>query len=245
MPTMKLAAYMRVSTDTQAERGMGLPIQGDTISKWANTKKHVISLWAQDAGQSGSNGLADRAGLAHALDALRHKKVQGIVVARLDRLARDLVLQEQLLAEVKRLGGRVFSCSDGEDAYLNDDPGDPSRRLIRQVLGAVAEYERAMIRLRLTAGIERKRAEGGYYAGQPPYGWKAEGGALVPQPLERDQVRLMVAARAQGGSFGEIATMMTRLGVPTRHGHAKWNKNQIRRILAHPKVGELLAGSAG
>ena len=60
-------------------------------------------------------------------------------VYRLDRLARDLIVQETVLAEVKRLGGEVFSTSAAEAGYLSDDPDDPSRKLIRQVLGAVAE----------------------------------------------------------------------------------------------------------
>lgn len=241
MPTMKLAAYMRVSTDAQAEQGMGLPIQADTISRWAQNAKHVISVWAQDAGQSGGTGLDDRGGLANALEAIRRGQVQGLVVARLDRLARDLVLQEQLLAEVRRLGGRVYSCSAGEDAYLVDDPADPSRKLIRQVLGAVAEYERGMIRLRLQAGIDRKRAEGGYWGGQPPYGWKAEGGELVVEPAEYAQIELMLAARQQGASLMEIATMLNRLEVPTKHG-GRWQKNTIRRILAHPRVKAMSPG---
>lgn len=242
MATKRLAAYMRVSTDTQAEQGFGLPIQADTIAKWAKNKKHTTAQWHEDAGQSGANGIEHRPGLAHALEAVRRGEVQGIVVARLDRLARDLVLQEQLLAEVKRLGGRVYSCSDGEDAYLQDDPGDPSRKLIRQVLGAVAEYERGMIRLRLAAGIDRKRAEGGYYGGQPPYGWRAEGGELVIDPAQYAQIELMLAARAQGASLAEIALLLNRLEVPTKHG-GRWQKNTIRRILAHPRV--VAMGSPG
>jgi DNA invertase Pin-like site-specific DNA recombinase len=79
---------------------------------------------------------------------LRTKEADALIVYRLDRLARDLVLEEQLLAEAWRMGAVVFSTSAGESAYLEDDPLDPSRRLIRQVLGAVNEYERAMIGLR-------------------------------------------------------------------------------------------------
>ncbi len=56
--------------------------------------------------------------------------VGGIAVYRLDRLARDLVLQEQLLAEVRRMGGQLFTTSAAEAGYLADDPDDPSRRLI-------------------------------------------------------------------------------------------------------------------
>ena len=60
-----------------------------------------------------SGTLADRDGLAEALDALRSRQAGGVVVARLDRLARDLVIQEQLLAEAWRLGGEVFSTAGG------------------------------------------------------------------------------------------------------------------------------------
>ena len=85
---------------------------------------------------SGTKGIEDRAGVFDALSAVRNRQADGLVVARLDRLARDLkVLQESLLGEVRRLGGEVFTTSAGEAGYLADDPDDPSRRLIRHVPG--------------------------------------------------------------------------------------------------------------
>ena len=86
---------------------------------------------------SGSNGIDQRRALGDALELISDGKAAGLVVYRLDRLARDLIIQETLLAEVRRLGGEVFSTSVAEAGYLNDDPDDPSRKLIRQVLGAV------------------------------------------------------------------------------------------------------------
>jgi Resolvase, N terminal domain len=62
-----------------------------------------------DAGVSGSSGLENRNELSIALEALRDGIAGGLVVYRLDRLARDLVLQEQLLMEICNLGGRTFS----------------------------------------------------------------------------------------------------------------------------------------
>jgi DNA invertase Pin-like site-specific DNA recombinase len=228
---MKVAAYVRVSTDQQADAGMGLHIQRDTIARWARNGGHTVGLWCEDVGQSGSNGLESRAGLMRAIDAVRVRRVRGIVVARLDRLARDLVLQEQLLAEVRRAKGRVFSCSPGEDAYLEDDPGDPSRRLIRQILGAVAEYERAMIRLRLTAGKNRKREEGGWLGGAPPYGWRIVDSELVQAEEEQAQIDLMRVARAGGASYRAIARLLNEAGVPPPRGGARWYENSVRRIL--------------
>ncbi len=142
---MKLVAYLRVSTDRQAEHGLGLDVQEAAIKAWAKQNGHRIVLWTRDEGVSGSNGLETREALPEALGAVQGRTAAGIAVYRLDRLARDLVLQEQLLAEIKRMGGQLFTTSAAEADYLEDDPSDPSRRLIRQILGAVNEYERSMI----------------------------------------------------------------------------------------------------
>lgn len=84
----------------------------------------------------------------------------GLVVFRLDRLARDLVLQEQILGDIWRMGAHGFSTSPSEADFLKDDPDDPSRQLIRQVLGAVAQYERALIALRLRLWPQAQGREG-------------------------------------------------------------------------------------
>ena len=64
-------------------------------------------------------------GLAEALELLNKRAAAGLVVYRLDRLARDLVLQEQLLAECWRSEAQVFSTSKAEGDYLRNDPSDP------------------------------------------------------------------------------------------------------------------------
>ena len=63
---MKVAAYLRVSTDRQAEEGLGLEVQEQTIRGWARQHGHRVVLWARDEGVSGSNGLDMREGLADA-----------------------------------------------------------------------------------------------------------------------------------------------------------------------------------
>ena len=123
---MKIVAYLRVSTDRQAEEGLGLEVQEQTIRSWARTQGHRVALWTRDEGVSGSDGLDRREGLADALRALKERRAEGLVVYRLDRLARDLVLQEQLLADVRRMRSEVFSTSAAEASYLGDDPDDPS-----------------------------------------------------------------------------------------------------------------------
>jgi DNA invertase Pin-like site-specific DNA recombinase len=227
---VKLAAYLRVSTDRQAEEGLGLEVQEHAIRAWARNRGDRVALWCRDEGLSGSNGLDTREGLADALDACKGGRVAGLVVYRLDRLARDLVLQEQLLADVRRIGADLFSTSSAEASYLTDDPDDPSRKLIRQVLGAVNEYERAMIALRLRAGRRRKHETGGYAYGSPPYGYRSERGELVAHPAEQQALERMRQLRADGYSYREIAHTLTAEGHTPKRGMA-WYPMTIREIL--------------
>ncbi len=202
---MKLAGYLRVSTVIQAEKGLGLDVQKETIKAWAKEQGHKIVSWHTDGGVSGSNGLESRQALPEALEALQAGQAQGLVVYRLDRLARDLMLQEQLLAELKRMGAAVYSTAAGEDAYLADDPSDPSRKMIRQMLGAVSEYEKAMVVVRLKAGRKRKHETGGYAYGRPGLGYKAEGGKLVADESEQETLQLILRLHAEGLSTRQIA----------------------------------------
>lgn len=101
--------------------------------------------------------------------------------------------------------------------------------MIRQILGAVAEYERAMIRLRLTAGMARKKAEGGYTGGQVPYGWVAVDGELREDPAEQDVRRLIFMARGDGRSWRYISKMLNDLGIPAKRG-GRWFENTVRRV---------------
>lgn len=230
-PAARIVGYLRVSTAEQAEHGAGLDVQRRAIQAWARANRHRIVLWAVDAGVSGSNGLDTREGLHDALSALRENEAAGIVVYRLDRLARDLIIQETLLAEVRRLGGEVYSTSAAESAYLGDDPADPSRKLIRQVLGAVAEYERSMIRLRMTAGRRRKAEHGGYIGGLTTYGYQAEKGELVPDASQQATLARIAELRAGGASLREIAAMLTAEGFQPKRS-SRWHPETLRRIVA-------------
>src|SRR5262245_51778814 len=100
---MRVVAYLRVSTDRQVDEGLGLDVQRDAIRRWARAGGHRVVAWCADEGVSGANGIETRVGLYDALTQLRTGRAAALVVFRLDRLARDLILQEQLLAEVRRL----------------------------------------------------------------------------------------------------------------------------------------------
>jgi DNA invertase Pin-like site-specific DNA recombinase len=229
----KVVGYLRVSTDAQAEHGFGLEIQEAAIRDWARREGVVVVGLYTDAGVSGSNGLDGREGLPAAMAALRSGRAAGIVVYRLDRLARDLVLQETLLNEVRRMGCAVHSTTGGEAAYLADDPEDPSRRLIRQILGAVSEYERSLISLRLRSGRRSKAANGGFAYGSPPFGWESIDGTLVEVASEQQIIERMRSLHAGGRSVRGIAEDLNAEGVVAKRVGSRWHPTTVARVLSN------------
>jgi DNA invertase Pin-like site-specific DNA recombinase len=250
---VRLVGYLRVSTDRQAEEGLGLEVQEEAIRSWAVAEGHDIVGWTRDEGVSGTNGLDDRPGLADALDAVQKgnaKKApegapKGLAVYRLDRLARDLILQEHLLAEVRKAGGQTFSTSSAEADYMTDDPADPSRKLIRQILGGVAEYERAMIALRLRSGRQRKRDGGGFAFGSPPFGFRAQDRELVEDPAEQRGLARIRELRSEGKSLRAIAAILNTEGRIKPKRAARWNPQSLKRILDADRAADSPAGQHG
>jgi DNA invertase Pin-like site-specific DNA recombinase len=227
---VRLVAYIRVSTQSQVEDGNGLDVQREAIAKWASANGHQIVRECTDEGVSGAVDGLDRAGLACALRTIHSGVASGIVVFKLDRLARDLIVQEQLLAEVRRLGAIVYSTSTGEAEYLTDDPSDPSRKLIRQVLGAVNEYERGVISLRLRMGRERKRESGGFAFGSPPFGLRAEARELVAEPSEGATVERILELRRCGASLRAISDELNNADTPAKRG-GSWHPQTVSRVV--------------
>jgi len=228
---MKLIPYLRVSTDRQADEGTGLSVQHEAIRHWATNHGHTLTKPYRDEGVSGAKELEDRPGLIDAMMALRNRKALGIVVYRLDRLARDLVIQENLLRDIKRLGAQLYSTSEAEAGYLEDDPTDPARRMIRQILGAVSEYERSMIALRLRSARQRKAKLGGYAGyGSPAFGYRSQDGNLVNDHDEQRAIARIVELRAAQKSLPQIVAALNEERIPSKRG-GPWHPTTVQRVL--------------
>lgn len=225
---MRVVAYVRVSSAHQQE-AYGPEVQREAIRKWANAGGHKIVSWQTDV-ISGASDLRDRAGWCEAATLVKSVEAQGVVVARLDRLARDVMVQELLLRKLSDLGGIVLSTRENENEMLNGESKDPSRKLVRVIMGAISEYDREMTVDRLAAGRAAKAARGGYAHGALPYGYRSANGQLVPVPAEQRALEKMKALSAQGVSTREIARVLTAEGHPTKRG-GSWCTATVGRIL--------------
>ncbi len=224
----RVIGYLRVSTAGQAKDGFGLAAQRTEITSFAKANGLTVTAWYQDAGLSGTLDAVDRPGLTDAVAALQPPpEATGLVVARLDRLARKLHIQESILQSVWRAKGKVYSADTGE--ILEDDPDDPMRTFFRQVMGGIAQLDRATTIKKLRDGRRAKVAEGGYGGGRPAYGLKAEGKELVTNPEEEAILTKVKALRGKGARLPGDRCGTSRGWSDATLGQGV-EPNQIRRI---------------
>lgn len=202
---MRLVAYIRTSTG--AANGDSLGAQEDACRDWADQHGHELAAVHVDDGISGGLGADERPGLLAAIAEIEDGRARGLVIHRLDRLARELHVQEAALARIWGAGDHasVFEAVEGE--VLRDDPDDPHRRFLRQVMGAASELERGLIRARLRRGRQRKADQGGYIGGHTvPFGYRvAPDGRITPDPDQQASIRRIIALRRSGHTWKQVA----------------------------------------
>ena len=225
MAKPRALGYVRVSTDEQAANGYGLDAQRAAIRDYC--KAHGLALVdiLSDEGVSGSNGLDSREGLAEVLARIERHEASALVVYRFDRLARALLVQLTVTDRLGKVGAQVVSTSEPDI-----DGPDELRELIRNILGSVAGYERAVIRGRMMAGKAQKVARGGYGGGRPPFGWRAEGKELVPVEREQEVIAYMRQLSSDGFSSRQIAARLDEEGRRPKEGE-HWSSVQVLRVL--------------
>ena len=160
----KAYGYIRVSGKGQI-KGDGLIRQEKAIREYAQANKIEIVKIFRDAGVSGT--IANRPELGEMVVSLTMSSndVKTVLVEKLDRLARDIMVQEAIIRDLQKKDCDLVSVFEGAD-LLSDDP---TRKFIRQMFGATAEYEKDMIVAKLRAARQRKRVEEGKCEGRRGY----------------------------------------------------------------------------
>ena len=190
----KVVAYIRVSTEDQH---LGPEAQLAAIHVWATRQNVTVVSVHRDLGVSGATPLADCPGLMAALDDLGAQGAGSLVVAKRDRLARDVMKAAMVEARAEKVGARVVSAA-GEG-----DGTDPAAQLMRTIVDAFAQYERAMIASRTRAALAVKKAKG-ERTGGIPYGFSDLDGQLVPNDDERTVIVRARELSSQGMSLRAI-----------------------------------------
>jgi DNA invertase Pin-like site-specific DNA recombinase len=225
-------ASIRVSTDDQAESGLGLAAQEAACRLCAARLGVELASVHADEGVCSVDPIDKRPGLLEAIASLGKGDV--LIVAKRDRLGRDPIVVAMIEAAIKRRGARIVSAA-GEGTE-SDGPTDV---LMRRIVDAFAEYERLIIKARTKAALAVKKGrrektggavEFGYERGADKPGAKGPIKTLVECPAEQEALSLMKSLRAGGMKLDAIATELTLRGIQRREG-ATWEHTYISRLL--------------
>lgn len=198
--------YVRVSTDDQH---LGPEAQRTAISEWCDRHKYQLLDVHEDLGISGGRPIDERPGLLAAVAMLEPGQV--LVVARRDRLARDVLVSAMVERLVTRLDARILS-ADG----VGNEPG-PAGQLFAHIVDAFSQYTRALIRSQTQGALAVKRFRG-ERVGSIPYGSRlsVDGIHLEKNPHELRMIDLAMSLRSDGLSFAQIADRLSDLGYKSR-----------------------------
>lgn len=221
---MNVFGYVRVSGLGQ-KSGDGPERQRDAITSFCATHKLSLDPAIYEEAITGVSAVAERPRFSRMLARIEEVRdaggeVDGIVLERADRLARDLIEGELIFRECRKRNIKVFATDRGLIDLAFDD-GDATLKLIRQVIGAVAEFEKSALVKKLRVARERIRKEKGYCEGPPRYG---------SYPGEAPILQIINNLRAEKMSAGKIANELNTLGSRTRSGQL-WYRQLVEHIV--------------
>ena len=211
-------AYVRVSTDDQVANGASLAAQETALREEADKRGWDIEI-IREEGKSGKN--LNRPALQDALYRLDRKQAQFLLCVRLDRLSRSVADFASLVERARKKGWGLVLQSP------NIDFTDPSGQFVANVLASAAQYERAIIGVRVREGMAQIKKDEGKHMGRPV------------DPAMLPTYRRILAMDAAGQSHNSIALLLAGEGVPTARGGA-WAAATVRRVVKSEEIRSLV-----
>lgn len=213
---LRTSSASNVGTDKDSEKR-----QRDAIQTYATRAGCEVVAWYYDAAVSGADPIDTRPGFADALERIASNGVRTIVVETANRFARDLIVQETGYRLLRQQGIELIA-ADSPGSFIEDTP---TAALIRQVLGAVAQFEKAALVAKLKGARDRKRRETGKCEGRKAH-------AQIRPDVVKAAKRLRRASPKTGErrSLRQIAAHLAALGYVNDHGRP-FNPNSIKAMV--------------
>ncbi|EDM25462.1 Resolvase-like protein [Lentisphaera araneosa HTCC2155] len=210
--------YLRISTETNRD-GHGFDRQLATCSKCAGKGDYQVF---KDI-ITGTSDHENRPAFSEMIEYCNAHSVKTIYVESLNRLARQMRVQEQTIYFLMTKGLTLVSAETGEDiteAYRSD----PTRRAMAQMMGVFAEWDKSQLVAKLRKAREAKKLETGKCEGRKLYG---------ETPEEQEVVKYARKLKRQRHSVQEIADMLNDEGKLTQSGKL-WTRQGLDRVLKRP-----------
>ena len=164
-----------------------------------------------------------RPGWSRVQRAVHEEKIDAVLIANLDRITRSLVDLARLVADFERCGVALLSAAE----FL--DTTSASGRLVVNILGIVAGWEREAISKRTSVALRKLKAQGRATGGVAPFGYRFEGGIRVRDFDEAEILAALAEYRHQGKSWAEVARALNEAGYRTRTGRA-WTRQGVYQL---------------
>ena len=226
---IRAVAYVRVSTEEQANEGVSLEAQEVKVRAYCALRGLELVELVIDAGVSAGKGLNTRDGGARVLELVRGRKVEAVVAMKLDRLFRDASDCLAVTAAWDRASVSLHLVDMGGQAV---DTSSAMGRFFLTIMAGAAEMERNQIRERTRMAMAHKRSKH-ELVGAVPYGFRVadDGVALVEVSAEQDVIVEARSLRSAGLSLRAVAAELARKSLRARNG-STFAAEQVRRMVA-------------
>jgi DNA invertase Pin-like site-specific DNA recombinase len=222
-------AYLRVSTQRQGTSGLGLQAQQEIIQKYLNGKTPIAEFVEVESGRK-----SDRPKLHEALELCKKKKAT-LIVAKMDRLSRNVTFTSQLL-------------DSGIEIVFCDFPR--ANRLVLTIIAAISEYEAGLIRQRTKAALQVKK-EQGCQLGKPENLMRNLGKAIANSrktnqerahnnPNNKRAVAILRSLVNKTTNYSEMARILNDEGFLTSRG-GRFSAKQVSILLNRYQIFPLVS----
>jgi DNA invertase Pin-like site-specific DNA recombinase len=216
--------YLRVSDPSQL-KGDGFARQLKACEEYAKANGLTIVQVYKEEGISGT--LERRPALAELIVSLKQNGhgIKTVIIEKLDRLARDYMVQEFIIRDFTKQGFNIISTMEGKDLCGDD----PTRKLIRTIMGGFAEYEKTMICAKLKAARDRIKQRTGKCEGRKGYAETEQGRAICDRIVE-----LRNTTTKDRPTFQKISEILNAEGILTLDGKP-WSLYRVQQTLSQYK----------
>lgn len=226
---MKVVAYLRVSTEKQAEEGVSLDVQRARCAAWCEATGYELVETVVDGGVSAKT--LDRPGLKKALTLVgggaKRGESWGLLVMKLDRLTRSVRDLGDLVDRCEREGWYMLSITESIDT------SSANGRMMVNMITLFSQWERETISERTRVAMAHKQEQGEYIGGGVPFGLAlVDGGKVEPKEEEQTIIHRARAIRAAAPSLSlrAIGDRLHQEGLRPRNG-GPWAAQQVKRLL--------------
>ncbi len=234
---VRVATLTRISTD-EVNQPYSLEAQAQGLEAFVASQpgQKITHRFVDQA----SGATLERPGLQAALAAARAGELDVLLVYRIDRISRSIVGLMAIVEELDAAGVALRSATEPIDTH------GPVGRMLLQLLGIFAEFERSLLIDRITKGFERKAARGEWLTGPGPFGYRLDTPTktLVAEPDEAALVRTIFAAYADERlGATALANRLNDAGQRNRGGRL-WSNQTILRVVRNPVyIGKITHGT--